>query len=387
MKKCICVLLVLNIVFCLIGCEKVPEMVVDNAKSYPVYYGKKTNIEYIRTSEIERNLTELFSESFENIELPSTIKMTDVKAVYDGEASFQKDRKKHRDEYANLMGIHAVNWEDKELEKEINPGYISQAETYYIRIEDNGAFGFLREDTESEGEETGRYEAVLNLHLTDSPLGTCRLDGEEVSLESQLTYVNKWLVKKWNRMESTVDYKVSWMILEKYDDGNNRIIFMTERTLDGVPLDVFGEEGDGNEDSPSYTKASITGDVYVDKKNCITEFSNDYGGIEIIEKEEVDRVVSPVSAARLVEAELSGFRKVKIEEIRPMYDLELEYGINKKEYFAKPGRKMKLVPVYCFMIKKRGADEDGIESNCYSYIKVNMINGEIYSNLSNVTYV
>ena len=70
MKKCICVLLVLNIVFCLIGCEKIPEMVVDNAKSYPVYDGKKTNIEYIWTSEIERNLTELFSESFENIELP-----------------------------------------------------------------------------------------------------------------------------------------------------------------------------------------------------------------------------------------------------------------------------------------------------------------------------
>ena len=76
-------------------------------------------------------------------------------------------------------------------------------------------------------------------------------------------------------------------------------------------------------------------------------------------------------------------------EIEPIYILRPVYEETGKTYYLKAGRQIETRPVYSFMIQcaDDNKSENGIlESNEYAYVNIDMITGEVYTNLGDKGY-
>ena len=162
--------------------------------------------------------------------------------------------------------------------------------------------------------------------------------------------------------------------------------------MDGVPLDFYGGEtvidgvnGGKVEKMDTFVNVAIT-----DKNRY--EFYLNNGVFEVKNRIKVDEIVDFQSAVNILTEKMSGFNKIEIVEVEPLYVLQPQYDVASNEYYAKPGNTVKAIPVYSFLVKFNGDNSfddcsvDIKEGNDYCYINVSMLDGSLTSNLEEKGY-
>lgn len=113
-------------------------------------------------------------------------------------------------------------------------------------------------------------------------------------------------------------------------------------------------------------------------------FSINNVSFEVTSVKKVDKIVDFDSAVRIVTEKLSGFTSLEFEEVIPMY-VTITSNFEGKDTAA-PGLELEARPVYAFLIKKEGLDEDNgsliLLQNYYkNIVLVDMITGDFFTSL------
>ena len=393
MKKTVSILLIS--IFILSACQQAPSEVRERASGY----GTNDNIsevemEYISPSDLPGEIDEVLKTKTENLVLPTSNKYK-IKNVYSGTIIMKKGETNKSDLYAEMFGVRDCKWVDCSIDNQNgNSDYMSESNNEYINVEGNGFCAYY-DSIANQEDVTDEYDCITN---PDSFVGkdeVITIGGQQARMSELLNFVQNQLDDKYGKLESDFEHKVYRICEKKLPNKSSMLTFMIERTIEGMPLNNldrdYCEDDEGNQ-RMNTTFALMEVDMY--KTNKISMFTNMTGGFEINHLQSIDRIISPQTAVRLVEKELSGYKKVEIREIRPMYDMKIVY--EDKEKNKKPedrplkthkeGRKIELIPVYCFMIPKKQKENDKMEGNENGYIKVNMISGDIMTKLEGIRY-
>ena len=389
----------------LCGCAQAPDEVVKNKEEYgdnmqveetPV---TKCTIDTLRLSSIDT-----ITQEYKNIELPSHIDFSGIQDINLMTFQFVKDYRNEKEKYAIAFGLaDNLEWHEVNGIQKGDTGliYDSEARKEYMGILDNGTISFqqksgyfaLLEESEEveteEEEESAVIEKRIYLKRGDPLEGTVNLNGKEVLLSDEVDWANK-KINEIMSIDGSFVYDIRTVYVRKMKNGYNRLSLLGQMQYHGVTLDFYGATMEfDTENAAGYMKQIdnyVEIDMDFDKE--ITTYMNN-GLYEILNEEPVEQVIDFQSAVDIVEREMSGFHKIKIEEIQLLYTLfpKYEYKDN-KVYYGAPGNVVETRPVYSFMVKsgEDASTSGGSEGNELCYINVDMITGEVTNNFEDGGY-
>lgn len=397
MKKKIAGVVPVIVMFCcLVGCQAAPEEVKQSAKNYQKNEQiANVQVEYCGVDALEEEAEKILQMHPENMVLPEKLDFHYISEIADIELEYQSDFLEKKDEVASSFAIGKNNWTMLETAVENENVMMSEnmQEKTLLNVGDNGFFcvilpgayeQYIQEDTTS-------FVTMYDLQKTKIEGETCIFAGKEVSIESQLEYVEKWLKGLQEKLlEPDFSYQAEAVAVRQKPDGNQVLEIQVDKYYNGIPFDDCGGQTELNQNVATLKTIGTSFQMIMTNPNEISFFTTGQGTFQVKEKTVQQKFITPSSAVAIVEKELSGFRKMKIEDIQIIDTLEPIYDSSKTNANHAPaGGKVLAHPTYRFYVNREYEDIGiaGInESSRFYFIDVNMLTGEVSINLDMSVY-
>lgn len=393
MKKSVVTLLIC--VCCLTGCQATPEQVKENKENY----NKNQQIDSVeisrcRVDELQNSVEEALKGEYENIVLPEKIDFSKVEEVNEMTFVYANDFLKNKESVGKTLGYDNLIWEEAQSAVKNERSQIAEnlQEKYYIGVGDNGWTTALKGDMYVKlGEkDSTKVKAVYHIDRGEGLEEECVLNGEKTTIGNQIAYVEEWFQKEWKQWESDFEYEVGAVVNREDENGNNILMMEVDRVYGGIVLDPVGGKISYNEE---YTTLESIGScclIGLSNKDSWDDFVNGNGLLTVKEKNAQSEIIDFVSAVRIVEKELSGFRKLDVSDVKILYTLKPVYDSTEENAnYCEPGGEVYARPVYSFLIDREYEDL-GLGtidlSGMYYFVQVDMITGEVSINLSAGAY-
>lgn len=393
MKRCV---LLLICMCCLAGCQATPEQVKKNKENY----NANEQIDFVEINhcsleELSNTVEEALNQEYENIVLPKQIDFSMVEEVNEVTFTYAVDFLKNKEEVAKMFGYENLAWEDAKsaLENDRSQTAENFREKYYVGVGDNGWATALKGNIYDRfsQEDNTTVKAVYKVDRKEGLEENCMLSGEQTTIKEQVSYVEEWFEKEWKHWEPEFDYKVSNVIHREEEGSDNHILMMeVDKFYHGVLLDPVGGKMCANNERYTLETVGASCLMGLSKKDSWDDFINCTGLLMVEEKHTQEKFIDFASAVRIVEKELSGFRKLDVSDVKIMYTLKPIYDSTKENAnYHEPGGEVYARPVYCFFVDREYEDL-GLAtinlSEMYYFVQVDMITGEVTLKLSMGAY-
>lgn len=369
------------IMISLIGCRKAPQGVLDNMKQYGENDSAYTsNKKYSSVEDLSRKYSFKKNE-FRNLMLPKDLDLSSVRGIYEINGVYGGEVFDKKDEILKCFeDFHNAEWKyckgelDGEYGAEIEdgdkrayfdkPGYYEYnlSQKWYVSNE-----GFQKPYKMLEN-----HDEIdkAKIKTKQGPVSVQRYVKTITDLYNSLLY-NKTFVPQLHRV---LMYKV---------DKNDVGCFIFEKCYEGVPLDLYCKNLKCENHTVYFDRVTNFLTVYINEDGQLGLCTSDEE-IRINKKKRLGKVLNVESAIRIVSDTYSGFSKIKVEELKPVYLVIPHYKKDGKTFYAKKGNRVELRPVYRFLI--RNNEKNDVLQNMYFYICVDMQTGEIMSNFDAQSY-
>lgn len=303
-KIAVCVLLGVA----LTGCQTVPQSVKDKTKNYTkTGQVKEVDEQYVSVQHLLDDKDEVLKADYQNMILDDTISLEQPDSV----GVLQLEVPKHfatKDKVKTLSKVV--------LQKEVSDADVKDLSKEKWAIGETYGVGKNEQNMESaEVDQDGSYtavfakpwiigvESVSKIYHPDwgRPLGTCKLNGKEVSLDDQVAYVNDWCDKYTKLFEPDYECKVK-TVYQCKGDGVEYLCFEACKYYKGLPFDDTDlmeiNNKDGEEQSYVRNVLELT---TVGTKKITSLRNNDYSFVVKKEKTYNDHLIGLKQAVRLAE--------------------------------------------------------------------------------------
>lgn len=372
-------------VMCITACHAVPQKVQENMSHYGENKSKTDyELSYCSVEDLRKASMDSIPNKDQNITYPTKVDFSKVKEIDDVTYTLVKDYTKYDEYYMDLFGM-------KKLEKKVDQGVwdgdisdLFEDEKDYMWINPSGEMAYLKQK-KSEVDSSKGIEKIF-LKRGDSIERTIHLIDGDILLNDLLIQMTETIKSvKYNK---AFDLEPRTIYIRKNTDGKDVVTIEYEISHNGMILDYYGVCIKENVDSMQIESMCTFSEITVEKISQIAAFSM-MGMFEIENQQPFDRIIDFSSAIRIFENEVASFHDLKVAEIEPLYMLRPVYEKEETSYYLKAGRQIETRPVYSFMIQcaDDNKSENGIlESNEYAYVNVDMITGEVYTNLGDKGY-
>lgn len=342
-------------------------------------------IKYCTVDELKEIKIADITVKLDNMTLPDEVDFSNIDMIEELDMAFDDNYLESGKQFLEVFNINKSTLVD---EGETFTGktvtYDSEKEKKYFTIEDNGFMSFVSgityELVNSDLQQS--VEAKYDLDVDDISEENVQFESGNVKLHQIRTKAEDWLERY--LPASDFEYEVSDIYVRNFKDGDdeyNQISLFAEIEYKGIPFNAYGIETgfDGTSGKVNLMTYGVNMNYEEEK---LTYFSNGVGGLKINSSKKVDKIIDLESAVKIVNEEISGFNKLNISKIIPIYALYPQYK-SSEEQFSYEGQKVEGRPVYAFIINE-GEDDSvlGIyKSNSCKFIFVDMITGEITTNI------
>ncbi|HCJ07027.1 MAG TPA: hypothetical protein DHV96_01285 [Lachnospiraceae bacterium] len=387
-KKVYFILCVCCILCLLAACQQAPTAVLERKSKYQENNQmEETTLNYCTISELRQSSIDMLSFTPQNLNLPSNIDFSNVKEIDLLKLSFPVEMSSKKGEYSAIWDIPHPNWQNYEgaLQGDTGVVYENATEKKYFFIGNNGTISYISDQSydDMELDMPNQITDIIYPEKENNLKIACAIDGQTTTLIDQIQYVNTWLLRC-PLLDNDYTYPIKTVYIRKRQNGTYYLSMQAQWQYKGISLDYFGggiEEKDGNpyvRQMDNYINLDLT------QPNQISRFNNN-GMLSINASEEQTEVIDFPTAVQIVEHTLSGFQKITIADIQILYALYVDYDYTSgTKYYAASGNTVTGTPVYSFMIEySKDNSSIGIsEGNHYCYINVNMITGEVTTNIN-----
>lgn len=385
-------------VYLLSGCQQAPQEVVDQMEKYRDNpQAEETIISYCSPEQLRKASIDDLEVVPENLILPKAVDFSGIQDIGLLKLNFTKDYTKQKEKIAGVFDIEVSELErmEEELENYERLMCDDENEEKYLLVSDNGLFSYLgkscyAEEDLSEEESWKLYETTKRLYLGagDDADIEWTLSDQTVSVVQQVKWAENWL-SDIGILSEDFTYPIRTIYLREFPDGKRRLSMMAQIRYHGVPLAYVGGGigWDGNIPYVGQMDDCITLDM--DSPYEIVQCNNN-GQFEVTGYQKQEKVIDFPSAVQIAADELSGFQAVDIRKIEVLYTLSPQYNYKEENAsYNKPGNKVATRPVYCFMIPfgKDLSQRNIGEGSDMCYVNVDMLTGEVTSNLEEMHYV
>ena len=383
-KKLIVLMLLLNVI-CMSACHAVPQKVQDNMKHYGDNKAdEKYELTYCSVEDLRNASMDSIPNKDQNITYPTKVDFSKVKEIDDVAYSLVKDYTKYDEYYMDLFGM-------KKLDKTVFQGTWDGDTSDYFEdekdimwINPSGEMAYI----DKKKNEVDHSAEIVKIYLTrnDSTDHMIHLIDGDILLTDLLNQVSESV--KSVKCNESFELEPRAVYIRKNTEGKDVVSIEYEISHKGMILDYYGVGFKDDFESTQIETMCSYIEVTVEKISRLSYFSM-LGMFEIDKQEPIDQIIDFPSAIRIFENEVASFHDLKVAEIEPIYILRPVYEETGKTYYLKAGRQIETRPVYSFMIQcaDDNKSENGIlESNEYAYVNVDMITGEVYTNLGDKGY-
>lgn len=341
------------------GCEKTPTSVKNNINKYKKNKSlKNITVEYSDVNKLKETDLSKIKVIGNNLVLPKTANTERIKDVYiikgkKNKGFFQKEEIIRQvfniDKEKKLSKVKYDNGNTKEYSNKL-----------YIGFKDDGWLSFIKryDETYEKNVENLNYGEYQSYYLQRGEIDNNRI----------LDYVKK-ASEEYNRinLNKELEFNPSCVCIF---NGSGDIRIEGTYCYDGIDFSneyiIKNEKGKEKYFRTDYLFIELS----MEEDKSLSS-SVQTGGFNIIKKERLDKVVSLQTAIDIVSVKLSGFKNVKICEIRPIYLSADSIKESKKSIEAHP--------YYLFKIDTH---KKAIEYNKYAHILVSMENGSYFDDIS-----
>lgn len=388
-KKAVILSIMSLICFGLIGCQKTPKAVTKRMSEYGANHQMKSEtLTFCTIDELrDTRLSDLDIET-ENIDLPDKTDFSDIEEIGTINAEFDYNALNRAQTYLETFDIGN---DVEPSESYINTG--DKMEIYddksnnFLEIGNNGflyyQFGISYYMMNNDVKQT--ITAKYDIDSADISNTTIKLKSGTVSLKKICNNAQSWMENNFREKECT--YRVSdiWIKKIHYDEIDaNQIMLLMEARYKGVPFNTYGTEVTTKNNKGKVSLMIYDINMSYDDSLKLTDFSNGSGHLTIKKYTKIDQVLDLKSAIKIVNEKMSGFNKLKVNKIIPLYALFPQYDTD-KESFSKSGQGVLAKPVYAFIIPDDTMDDENAteiyKSNSCKYIFVDMVTGELTTNI------
>lgn len=361
------------------GCQETPEKVKDNMKEYgenkqledsEIIYCDVSELKDINSYNISGNITYEGNIDFSKIKDVSVLNL----AI---EEDYLND--KNKDKYTTLFNVDNSIYEEMDAgNSDLGKSISYESDNKYLNIMENGGMAHMSRRVYDSADNT--VIEKYNIDKDDVTDVTVQIEGGEVNIAEVCNKVENWLDQ--NMTVEGIDYKISNVNVRELDDNNDVkwLAMCAEYEYEGIRLNNYTglmvtENDDYTTDKLATNAATLIEYDGIDDVPCY--FSRNYH-FKLESAEKVDKIVSFESAVQILKEKLSGFGVFHISEIMPLYMLKLT---DKSEG---PGKLIEARPAYTFLVMGESEDSPlGIikTNNCQHYFYVDMITGELTSDL------
>ncbi len=391
-------ILLFSAVGLLAGCQQAPQEVREQMERYQKNeHTVEAELNYCTVKELNQASVDDLPTVPENLILPRTVDFSNIEDIGNLRLAFVEDFQKNKEALAEFFQVHPTEWQESkgELEGDDAVIYDNAEDKEYFWVMDNGTFAWssgeaYEKEAMSEAELEELYENTTRLFrgAGDDMELSFILGDEEVWLKDQIRWAEEQLNQN-DIFDDTFTYYVGTVYIRHFGENKNRLSLLAQIQYHGVALDYFG--GGIVEKGGIYRVGRMDNFVGMDMNRPNTILCcNNNGQFQVREYEKENKILDFPSAVSLVSKELSGFKAVTVREINVIYTLEPIYDYESgKEYYAKAGNEVRTRPVYSFMIEY-GKDLSNYwvgDANAVCYVNVDMLTGEVTSNLEAKHYV
>ena len=371
----------------LTACQKMPDSVAEQQKHYgenPII--EDVEIQYCTLEQLKETTMSDITYVPDNMILPEQVDFSAAEEVDILELAFYKDYMQQKDEIAEEFSVFHPVWEDFSgvLQGDTAMIYEDAAVQEYLSVGDNGEIILLKNRVyEDLGDSDSiSIKEIIRYPKTASAEDICSLKQEKVAVKDVIEWMEQYL-RESPVLNHDFTYRIQTVYIRELTDSTDRVSALATLSYKGLVLDYFGGGIQMIDNYPKVAQMDAFVDLNMDSMGQIDGFSNN-GQFIITSVEKLEKVVSPETAIRLVEKEISGFQEMEIADIKLLYALYPEYDFKAgTEYYGAPGNVVRARPVYSFMIAY-GQDDSrtGItENNTFCYVNVDMVTGEITTNI------
>ena len=404
----VCLALVL-----LSGCAKTPDEVKANMRGYNANTSLPgdSNSEYSDAAGLFDGEEEVLNGTYQNLTMPKRISARPVKSIpvitFRQTDNFERYYKEIMSLFFDKVTLSRQNiiYDKAKHYNDISGYYFdNKSERIHAAVDASGSVTVFRKKSYDSIYQHKTYERVKIIHtdLREDTDVSFKLSGEDYSIKNAIQYVNDWIKRNWAKYEPKFTFRVKTLIVRKLGGGNYYYQIRVEKLLDGIPLDESGimrTARDEKNSMPYFARTFNYIEIEMFEPNTISYFDNDLGNftVESIDNS-IKRYISLQGAARLVEKKLSGFKNIKISDIKLKYILCPKYDhIGKRDKsdspnayrtqsINAPGITITSRPVWAFIIDvdpDELKEKDGkiYQSDVYKYVYVDAITGKLELNM------
>ena len=371
----------------LTACQKMPDSVAEQQKHYgenPII--ENVELQYCTLEQLKETKMSDITYVPDNMILPEQVDFSAAEEVDILELAFYKDYMQQRDEIAEEFSILYPVWEDFSgaLHGYTSSLFDDAQKSEHLSVSDNGQIILLKKRVyEDLGDSNGiSIEKIIRYPKTVSTEDICCLKQEKVAVKDVIEWMERYL-KECPVLSHDFAYRVQTVYVRELADSTERVSALATLSYKGLVLDYFGGGIQFVDNYPKVGQMDAFVELTMDSMGQIDGFSNN-GQFVVTSVEKLEKVVSPETAIRLVEKEISGFQEMEIADIKLLYALYPEYDYKAgTEYYGAPGNVVRARPVYSFMIAYGQDDSEVsiIENNTFCYVNVDMVTREITTNI------
>lgn len=382
-KRAVISCVLVGCAFILSACQEVPDEVRENMAQYGKNeYVDEKEMSFCSVEDLRKSSMDDIVVEGENIKLPSYVDFSKVDEVGEPTFKFVENYSEYMPYYCELFGI------DSGLETDYS-GVLSgdygktaddTADRKYLYVSDGGEISYLSSYFYYDG-------ADMNDNTSDVKKIYLKRGDNAENLSQMVSFAEEESKKIIKDIDG-FDTEVRTIQLAEGKDGREYALMNLELTYKGMVLDFFGgkvEVTGDNQACVSNMDNSINVGLFDTNEICRLSIN---GVFEVEEYKKAEKIIDFQTAVNIFEHEMASFNEVDVCEIEPVYMLEPVYDAEGGEYYAKGGNVVKTIPVYSFLIRYGDDVQNSgiLEGNELVYFNVNMLTGEIYTNLDDKGY-
>lgn len=368
------------------GCQQVPEEVKNHVNTYGDNdEASVIKLNYCTLNDLNNASLNSIRVNNSNVDYPDYVDFSNIININTGTFRFVTNYKENKNYYLNLFDMNGVNGENFSGTLNGDHGIIcnDKKNNRCIYLGENGEFSYAGYQFSNGNNIIDYTKDTKKIYLMrgDSVTQDVVLNGNPVALADELNFAQEYLKNIIH--DESFDTEIRTIFIKKDNQNNDILTFNAQYEYKGMILDFFGGRIRGDEDGNSIVDEM---DDYINivmtKKDEIA-FMNTNGILEKEELSPVDKIIDFQTAVNIFENKMSTFNDLKVVEIEPVYMLEPVYDNANDEYYAAPGNKVNITPVYSFLLEcgDDNIEDIGlIEGNGLAYVNVNMITGEVTTN-------
>lgn len=392
--KPLCAAVILCLAMCA-GCQEAPKEVQERMEGY----GKNeqmgsTEIKYCSVEELKQTDISEAAAGLDNMTLSETTDFSNMESLAILDMAYEDAFADNLDDFVKRFNLDrsTIHVNDHGTGKTDLHESDDPASRTYFALENNGFVSYISgltysytKDEIQQVDTTETYDATVD----DLSGKSVEFEDGEVPLADMMDTAEK-------RMEKDLpiegcSYQVSEVYVRELQEGKKsakQLSMKLNILYKGVRLNPYiikfeDPPKDAEENEKINVEVAYTGaEANYEGKDKLTYLANFDGKLKINSAEPVSEVVSLPSAVQLVNEKIAGFTELKIDRLLPMYALLPQYP-DEKTVCGTPGQKVVGRPVYAFLINldSQGISEFGINRTAERFICVDMVTGEIITNI------